>query len=145
MATPPEKVTLVAADGEKVETTGTAMLQSKFLKDMIGDLRPDEEIPLPNVRAGALKVIVKYCEYHTTAAVAVLKKPLPNKGLEEMVDAYDASVVDVEAHVSVRGGSGCCLTQQDTFVVMQLAVKTHTFSPPLILAPHSPVRYFWNF
>eukprot|EP00923_Selenidium_pygospionis_P010466 GHVN01018182.1.p1 GENE.GHVN01018182.1~~GHVN01018182.1.p1 ORF type:complete len:128 (+),score=15.25 GHVN01018182.1:208-591(+) len=99
MATPPEKVTLVAADGEKVETTGTAMLQSKFLKDMIGDLRPDEEIPLPNVRAGALKVIVKYCEYHTTVAVAVLKKPLPNKGLEEMVDAYDASVVDVEAHV----------------------------------------------
>ncbi|XP_037431016.1 SKP1-like protein 11 [Triticum dicoccoides] len=57
-------ITLISCDGESFEVTEEAAKMSVTIKHMIEDGCVDDGIPLPNVRAKILSMVIEYCSKH---------------------------------------------------------------------------------
>eukprot|EP01068_Selenidium_serpulae_P009758 Selendium_serpulae@DN5316_c0_g1_i1.p2 len=91
------KVTLVSADDVPFDTTVDVVSLSAVIREVIKEGALDGPMTVPNVRSTALKMVLSYCEYHLKTPPPTLSKPLPPKPLEELVDEFDAKLVDLEA------------------------------------------------
>ncbi|XP_037437872.1 SKP1-like protein 1 isoform X1 [Triticum dicoccoides] len=63
-------ITLISSDGESFEATEEAAKMSVTIKHMIEDGCADDGIPLPNVPAKILSMVIEYCNKHAADAAA---------------------------------------------------------------------------
>ncbi|XP_020181820.1 SKP1-like protein 11 [Aegilops tauschii subsp. strangulata] len=61
-------ITLISSDGESFEATEEAAKMSVTIKHMIEDGCADDGIPLPNVPAKILSMVIEYCNKHAADA-----------------------------------------------------------------------------
>eukprot|EP00808_Paulinella_micropora_P015907 g47039.t1 len=71
-------------------------LMSELVKTMAEGDTDEKVIPLPNVKANVLKLVVDYMKYHADNPPKEIEKPLKSANMTEVVgDPWDANFVDV--------------------------------------------------
>ncbi|XP_037437873.1 SKP1-like protein 11 isoform X2 [Triticum dicoccoides] len=83
-------ITLISSDGESFEATEEAAKMSVTIKHMIEDGCADDGIPLPNVPAKILSMVIEYCNKHAADAAA------DDTNKHEDLKSFDASLVAVD-------------------------------------------------
>lgn len=83
-------ITLISSDGESFEATEEAAKMSQTIKHMIEDGCADDGIPLPNVPAKILSMLIEYCNKHVADADKA------SAGEKEELKSFDASFVTVD-------------------------------------------------
>ncbi|KAF4368549.1 hypothetical protein F8388_018673 [Cannabis sativa] len=79
-----KKITLISSDGESFEMEETVAMQSQMIKFMIEDGCADNAIPVPNVTANILAMVIEYCKKHIDS---------PN---DVDLESWDANFVKVD-------------------------------------------------
>ena len=78
---------ITSSDGVKVEVTQDIKVMSKLIENALNE--DDNEVvvlPVPNVDAANLKMIVEYCEHHKFNKVkSDILRPLKGKDLEHSI------------------------------------------------------------
>ncbi|XP_074307421.1 SKP1-like protein 1A [Silene latifolia] len=65
-----KKIMLKSSDGEDFVVDEIVALESQTIKHMIEDECADNAIPLPNVTAKILSLVIEYCKKHANVAAA---------------------------------------------------------------------------
>uniref|UniRef100_A0A453LH76 SKP1 component POZ domain-containing protein n=1 Tax=Aegilops tauschii subsp. strangulata TaxID=200361 RepID=A0A453LH76_AEGTS len=63
-ATPEKKLMLRSSDGVEFLVEETVAIESQTIKHMVEDDCANNIIPLPNVKAEILTMVIKYCKQH---------------------------------------------------------------------------------
>ncbi|XP_030508459.2 SKP1-like protein 1A [Cannabis sativa] len=79
-----KKITLISSDGESFEMEEAVAMQSQMIKFMIEDGCADNAIPVPNVTANILAMVIEYCKKHIDS---------PN---DVDLESWDANFVKVD-------------------------------------------------
>jgi S-phase kinase-associated protein 1 len=82
-----QMVRVVTNDGESFSMPIRAASMSNILANMIGE-DPEEEIPLPNVDARTMAVVVEFCTHALADPPTSLPTPLPGNRLEGLVQPW---------------------------------------------------------
>ncbi|CAI0547406.1 unnamed protein product [Linum tenue] len=80
-------ITLRSSDGESFEVEEAVAMQSQTIKHMIEDDCADNGIPLPNVTAKILAMVIEYCNNHHGS---------PDGAAEDGLKTWDAEFVKVD-------------------------------------------------
>ena len=80
------KITLISAEGERLEISEAAAMKSKFIVEILEDCKGDSiDIPLSNVGRDQLEVVVKFCEFYSDKGL-VLGRRMSNRDLLKLSD-----------------------------------------------------------
>ncbi|KAI4297773.1 hypothetical protein L6164_037641 [Bauhinia variegata] len=90
-----KKIILRSSDGETFEVDEAVALESQTMKHMIEDGCAESVIPLPNVTARILSMVVEYCKKHVESAASD-DKDKDSKSVEESLKTWDADFVKVD-------------------------------------------------
>ena len=99
-----EKIILVSQEGDKFDIPKKVAIMSELVKTMITTEDEDEneednnqEIPLINMKSKVLGKVIEFCKYHTeNGPMKDIEKPLKSPNMEEVVDEWDASYINVD-------------------------------------------------
>ena len=71
-------------------------MMSELVKTMVDGDSEEKVIPLPNVKANVLKLVIDYMKHHADNPPKEIEKPLKSANMAEVVaDQWDADFVDV--------------------------------------------------
>ena len=92
------QLTLTSQENESFTVDRKVACMSELVKTMAeGD--DENTIPLPNVKAAILKKVIEYMTYHNENPAKEIEKPLKSAIMAEVVDAWDASFVEVKQEI----------------------------------------------
>ena len=83
-----EAVTLQSGDNEVFSVSKEVACQASLIKEMLEDTESDATIPLPNVQAWILSMVIEYCTWHVGAEA--------DGASEDAQNDYRAKFVDVD-------------------------------------------------
>lgn len=92
-----ELVKLKSLDEEIFEVERDVALMSETVKGMLDEVSTDKGIPLPNVTARILALVIEYCKKHVDSSKASGDKP--SATAEEELKGWDAGFVKVDQAV----------------------------------------------
>ncbi|XP_020151140.1 SKP1-like protein 1B [Aegilops tauschii subsp. strangulata] len=97
-ATPEKKLMLRSSDGVEFLVEETVAIESQTIKHMVEDDCANNIIPLPNVKAEILTMVIKYCKQHVQKRGA---EPTDStaKASEWDLKTFDKEFVEVEQRV----------------------------------------------
>ena len=88
-------VVLTSSDDQKIEIDIESAKQSELLKGMIGDnSKPEQTIPIPDVKSDILKKIVEYLTHYKGVEPKNIPKPLPSSNLSDSIDEWDINFIN---------------------------------------------------
>uniref|UniRef100_A0A7S1B338 Uncharacterized protein n=1 Tax=Corethron hystrix TaxID=216773 RepID=A0A7S1B338_9STRA len=88
-------VKLVSEDGEIFTTTVAAGKLSVLVANAIQEEDEEEtEVPLMNVSAEILKMVIKFCEHYIKDPMNNIEKPIPSSNMKDMVQDWYAEFID---------------------------------------------------
>ncbi|CAL1405247.1 unnamed protein product [Linum trigynum] len=86
-------ITLKSSDGESFEVEEAVAMQSQTIKHMIEDDCADNGIPLPNVTAKILAMVIEYCKKHQGSPDGATANAA---GADDGLKTWDADFVKVD-------------------------------------------------
>ena len=92
----------MSKEGEAFPVPIEVAKMSELVKSIMDDDDNDEdvaEIPLPNVKAQILKLVIDFCTHHSQEAMTEIEKPLKSSVMNEVVQPWFADFVNVEQPV----------------------------------------------
>ncbi|KAM3277168.1 hypothetical protein ACQJBY_045163 [Aegilops geniculata] len=93
-----KKLTLRSSDGEEFVVEETVAMESRAIKHMVEDDCANNIIPLPNIKAEILAMVIKYCKQHVQKHGAKATDSTA-KASEWDLKTFDKDFVDVEQRV----------------------------------------------
>lgn len=93
------KCVLVSQEGEKFEVPKAVAVLSGLVKEMVDDDDDDDdaaEIPLPNVKAPILRLVVEFSTHHFNNPMPEIEKPLKSPNMADVVPEWDSKFVDIK-------------------------------------------------
>ncbi|XP_037438261.1 SKP1-like protein 1 [Triticum dicoccoides] len=95
---PEKKLTLRSSDGMEFVVEEMVAMESQAIKHMIEDDCANNIIPLPNVKAEILAMVIKYCKQHVEKHGAEATDST-TKASERYLKTFDKDFVDVEQRI----------------------------------------------
>uniref|UniRef100_R7W748 SKP1-like protein 1A n=1 Tax=Aegilops tauschii TaxID=37682 RepID=R7W748_AEGTA len=96
--TPEKKLTLRSSDGEEFVVEETVAMESQTIKHMVEDDCANNIIPLPNVKAEIIAMVIKYCKQHVQKHRAEATDSTA-KASERDLKTFDKDFIDVEQRI----------------------------------------------
>ena len=95
-----KNVILVSQEGEQFTINTNIATMSELVKNMLDDDDTEiQEIPLPNVKANALRKVIEFCEHNHGDPLAQIEKPLKSSDMKENVSEWYAKFINLEQEV----------------------------------------------
>lgn len=91
-----KKITLVSADGEKIEISEKAVQRSQLVKGILEDYPDDPEVPVNNVKSKILEKLKIYLEHYENSEPKDIERPLSSQNFKDCVEEWDYNFIDVE-------------------------------------------------
>ena len=91
-----KKITLVSADGKKIEISSKAVQKSVLVKGILEDYPDDAEVPLNNVKSNILEKIKEYLEHYENGDPKEIERPLPSNDFNKCVEEWDFNYINID-------------------------------------------------